>query len=139
MDFTVLIQILAPALPFLVKVGDKALDGAIAKMGEDSWEKAKGLWSKLSPKVENDPSVKKAAEKVAADPENADRRTALKVALEDLLADHPDLMADLVKLMEVEASNGGQIQKQVSQTIGSLNHGSKAVASIDNVKGNVSL
>jgi hypothetical protein len=45
----------------------------------------------------------------------------------------------LVKLMEVEASNGGQIQKQVSQTIGSLNHGSKAVASIDNVKGNVSL
>lgn len=139
MDVTALIQILAPALPFLVKVGDKALDGAITKMGEDSWDKAKGLWSKLSPKVENDPVVKKAAEKVAADPDNTDRQTALKVALEDLLDEYPDLMAELVKLMEAGTSNGGQVQKQVSQSIGSLDHGSKAVASIENVKGNVTL
>lgn len=139
MDVAALIQILAPALPFLVKVGDKAFDGAIAKMGEDSWDKAKGLWNKLSPKVESDPIVKNAAENVAADPENADRQTVLKIALGDLLVKYPDLVAELVKLMETDSPNGGQVQKQVSQNVGSLDRGSKAVASIDNVKGNVTL
>lgn len=139
MDITALMQILAPALPFLVKVGDKAMDGAIAKMGEDSWDKAKGLWSKLSSNVESDPVVKNAAEKVAADPENPDRQTVFKIALGDLLEKCPDLVAELVKLMEVGTSNGGQVQKQVSQSIGSLDHGSKAVASIENVTGNVTL
>ena len=139
MDITALMQILAPALPFLLKAGDKALDGAITKIGEDSWDKAKGLWSKLSPKVENDPAVKKAAEKVAADPENPDRQVALKVALTDLLDENPDLVEELVKLMGAGDAGENNSQKQVNQTIGKMDRGSKAVASIENVTGNVSL
>jgi uncharacterized protein YneF (UPF0154 family) len=139
MDITVLMQILAPALPFLLKAGDKALDGAITKIGEDSWGKAKGVWSKLSPKVENDPAVKKAVEKVAADPENPDRQIALKVALTDLLDENPDLVKELVKLMGAGDTGENNSQRQVNQTIGKMDRGSKAVASIENVTGNVSL
>lgn len=29
-------EFLTPALPYLMKVGDKAIDGAIGKIGEDS-------------------------------------------------------------------------------------------------------
>ena len=138
-DVAVLMQFLAPALPFLVKAGDKALDGAITKMGEDAWDTAKAIWERLLPKVETDPTMKKAVEKAVIDPENADRQTSFRLALQDFLEENPNLANDLEQLLEEKLPTVGVQQKAVTQTIGKMDGGSKAVASIENVQGNVSL
>ena len=138
-DIAVLMQFLSPALPFLVKAGDKALDGAITKMGEDAWDTAKAIWERLLPKVETDPTMKKAVEKAAIDPANVDRQTALRLAVQDFLEENPDLVSDLAQLLEEKLPAAGTEQKAVTQTIGTMDGGSKAVASIENVHGNVSL
>jgi hypothetical protein len=138
-NVAVLMQFLAPALPFLVKAGDKAMDGAITKMGEDAWDTAKAIWERLMPKVEADPVMKKAVEKAVADPDNTDRQTAFRLALQDFLADNPDVADDLKQLLEEELPATGMEHKAVTQTIGKMDRGSKAVASIENVRGNVSL
>lgn len=96
-DITLLMQILTPALPILQMVGNKATESAAQKAGGDLWEK---VWKKLSPKVEADAAAKKAIEKAAKEPENADRLSALKMALQDLLEEHPDLAKELAELVK---------------------------------------
>ena len=141
LDIAVLLQILTPALPFLVKVGGKATEGAGQKIGEDVWAKAKAVWIKLSPKVEADPVAKKAVEKVANDLENADRLTAAKLALQDLLEEHPDLAKELAELLRdaPTQADGIQVNQSVqgnqNQTIGVMQGGN----AIGSVQGNVSL
>ncbi|WP_334882570.1 hypothetical protein [Nostoc sp.] len=71
MDIALLVKVLAPCLPFLLKVGNKAVEGASQKVGEDVWNKAKAIWAKLHPKVE----AKEAATDVAQKPED-DRFTS---------------------------------------------------------------
>lgn len=141
LDVAVLLQILTPALPFLVKVGGKASEGVGQKIGEDVWTKAKAIWSKLSPKVDADPVAKKAVEKVANDLENADRLTAAKLALQDLLEEHPDLAKELAELLKdaPTQADGIQVNQSVqgnqNQTIGVMQGGN----AIGSVQGNVSL
>lgn len=140
LDVAFLLQILTPALPFLVKVGGKASEGVGQKIGEDVWAKAKAIWSKLSPKVDADPAAKKAVEKVANDLENADRLTAAKLALQDLLEEHPDLAKELAELLNDAPTQADRIQVNQSvqgnknQTIGVM-QGGNATGS---VQGNVS-
>ncbi|MEH2173130.1 hypothetical protein [Nostoc sp.] len=52
MDIALLVKFLAPCLPFLLNVGKKVVEGASQKVGEDVWNKAKAIWTKLYPKVE---------------------------------------------------------------------------------------
>jgi hypothetical protein len=47
MDIALLVKFLAPCLPFLLKVGNKAVEGASEKVGEDVWNKGKVIWAKL--------------------------------------------------------------------------------------------
>jgi hypothetical protein len=103
-DVALLLRFLAPALPFLLKVGDKAMDGAITKMGEDAWDRSKRIWDKLLPKVEKYAVAKDAVTKVAMEPDNLDRQIVLKMALQDLLKNHPELGQDLANLLRDEKS-----------------------------------
>ncbi|MEH2372150.1 hypothetical protein [Nostoc sp.] len=62
MDIALIVKFLAPCLPYLLNVGNKAVEGASHKVGEDVWNKAKAIWGKLDPKVEANADAKKAAE-----------------------------------------------------------------------------
>jgi hypothetical protein len=61
MDVTTLAKDLAvflsPFLPFLLKAGEKAGEEAGKKLGGDAWDRTKGLWAKLRPKVEAKPAA----------------------------------------------------------------------------------
>ena len=113
MDFvTPLLGLLVPHLPALL---NKAMEDVVGERAKKAVFEAvpagvKALWAKVWPKVETDPDAKSAAQKVAIDPENAKRLTALEMAIEDLLTNlaksEPEWMAGLQALMaeaEVEA------------------------------------
>ena len=89
------------------KGAKKAVFEAVPAGVRALWAK---VWPKVWPKVETNPDAKSAAQKVAIDPENAKRLTALEMAIEDLLTNlaksEPEWMAGLQALMaeaEVEA------------------------------------
>ena len=52
-----LVVFLTPFLPYLLKAGEKAAEEAGKKFGGDAWDRAKGLWAKLRPKVEAKPAA----------------------------------------------------------------------------------
>lgn len=91
---------LAPALPYLLKGGEKMIEGAIQKIGADAWDKAKGIWQHLSPGVEQKPAALEAAQDVGKSPENAKFQTVLEVQIEKILDQDEDLAAELKRLLE---------------------------------------
>jgi transketolase len=142
MDIAVLTTFLAPFLPYLMKLGGKAAEGAAGKLGEDAWNKAKAVWSKLSPKVEASSEVKVAAEQVAAKPDSQARQSVLQEELEALLQQNPELAEAIARIMREDAADGTPgieiVQKvtgEKNQTIGQM-YGGKAVG---NVEGDVTM
>ncbi|HLP90445.1 MAG TPA: hypothetical protein VK184_17900 [Nostocaceae cyanobacterium] len=100
MDFTVLVKLLAPCLPFLLNVGNKAIEGAAQKLGEDGWNKGKAIWAKLQPKVEAKEAAKEAVIDVAQSPEDEDSQASLRVQLKKILEADPALAAEIAKILE---------------------------------------
>lgn len=92
-------QTLAPALPYLVLLGGKAAEKAASKLGEDAWQKAKGLWQRLRPKVESQPVAKGAVEALAKEPESEGAKGALRWQLEEILEADPELARELARLV----------------------------------------
>jgi hypothetical protein len=94
MNITTLVTFLSPFLPFLLKLGgkavDKATETAAAKLGEASWTKAQSIWKELSPKIEAKEAAKEAVEDVVNHPDNEKLRVVLEVQLEKLLNDRPN-------------------------------------------------
>jgi hypothetical protein len=113
MDFvTPLLGLIVPHLPALLNKAAEDVVGKGAKKVAFAGVPAgvKAIWAKLLPKVETDPDAKSAADKVAIDPKNAKRLTALEVAIEDLLTNlaksEPEWVAsfqDLLKSAEAES------------------------------------
>lgn len=144
MDIALLLSFLAPCLPYLLKLGDKAAGKAAEKVGEKSLETVEKIWSKLRPKVEAKEAAKEAVEDVAKDPENPTLQTVLQVQLEKILTQNPDLateIAQLLKEAESEAqASGVSIQQTVTgnqnQVIGTMSGNAKAIG---NVKGDVTM
>ncbi|MEL6130397.1 MAG: hypothetical protein AAFU84_19055 [Cyanobacteria bacterium J06633_23] len=142
MDIALLVKLLAPCLPFLMGLGNKAIDAAAEKVGEQSAEKAGKIWSKLWPKVQAKEAAKKAAEDVANEPEDEDSLAALRKQLKKLLEADPDLQADVASLLkEAQADTGGTwIQQTVTgdgnQVIGQVTGNSKVIGSVN---GNVTM
>ncbi len=121
MNIAVLTAFLSPFLPFLVKLGEKAADTAAGKFGEDAWNKAKAIWSKLHPKLEAKKDVKVVAELVAADPENEPRQALLQAELKTLLEENPDLAEAIIKIMQQDAPDGTPGAQTIQNVIGSKN------------------
>jgi len=116
MDIALLTAFLAPFLPALMKLGEKASEKVAEKFGEDAWNKAKALWSKLQPEVEAKSDVKIAAEQVAAKPDSQSRQAVLQEELETLLNENSDLARAIAQLLQADAPNGTP-GTQIIQTV----------------------
>lgn len=146
MNVALLVNLLAPCLPFLMKLGDKAAEKAVEKaaekVGEQSAEKAGKIWAKLWPKVEAKVAAKEAAADVAEAPEDEDSLTVLRVQLKKLLAADEGLAKEVEALLqEAQADAGGtwvqqSVQGNNNQVIGSMSGNAKAIGS---VTGNVGM
>ncbi|MGB5064508.1 MAG: hypothetical protein WBQ37_12215, partial [Candidatus Competibacter sp.] len=91
---------LVPALPFLVKAGEKGMETLGEKVGEGISETAQALWRKLWPAVKANPTAAAAIEDVAAAPDDADFQAALRAQIKKLLAADQTLLADLARVLE---------------------------------------
>jgi transcription elongation factor GreA-like protein len=118
MDIAVLTAFLAPFLPFLMKLGNKVVEGAAQKSGEDGWDKAKAVWEKLHPKVEAKEEAKLAVQQVVAKPESEARIAVLQEELETLLKENPDLAAAIAKIMQSDSEAATSNVTNIAQKMG---------------------
>lgn len=111
---------LSPFLPHLLKLGQPAAEAAGTKLGEKfgegTWNKAKDVWHKLAPKVNEKPLAKGAAEALAEDTQDEDAKEALTKQLDKVLATDSTLAQALKQLMTTDAE---VVQKvlTVTQTV----------------------
>jgi hypothetical protein len=99
---------LIPFLPYLLKAGEKAAEEAGKKLGGDAWDRAKGLWAKLRPKVEAKPAAQEAVQDAAATPNDNDIQAALRLQLRKLLAEDAVLAREIERVWQ-EAQQAGAI------------------------------
>jgi hypothetical protein len=109
MDIATLTAFISPFLPFLLKLGGKAVEksteSASSKFGEAAFGKAQAVWGKLSPQVEAKESAKEAAIDVANKP--SDRtRLVLEVQLEKLLEQDEELKKAIEQILKEDAPDG---------------------------------
>ncbi|MEH2451440.1 hypothetical protein [Nostoc sp.] len=107
MDIALLVKFLAPCLPYLLNVGNKAVEGASQKVGEDVWNKAKAIWAKLHPKVEAKEAAKEAATDVAQKPEDEDLQASLRVQLKKILEADTALAEEIAKILQASTEQSG--------------------------------
>ena len=103
-DLVALTAFLSPILPFLIKGGEEAAKEAGKKFGIDAWEKAKGVWGKLYPKIEAKEAAKEAVEDLAVAPEDRDLQTTLRVQLKKLLEKDESLVEEILQIMKKDSS-----------------------------------
>ena len=97
---------LTPLLPYLLKAGEKAAEEAGKKLGGDAWDRAKGLWAKLRPKVEAKPAAQEAVQDAVTAPNDEDIQAALRLQLRKLLAEDAVLAGEIERLWQ-EAQQAG--------------------------------
>ena len=107
MDIAVIVKFLAPCMPFLLTMGNKAAEGASQKVGEDVWNRAKAIWDKLWPKVEAKEAAKEAAEDVAKNPDDEDLQVSLRVQLKKILEADTALAEEIAKILQAEIDKPG--------------------------------
>ncbi len=140
MEITTLTAFISPFLPFLLKLGGKALEksteSASGKFGEAAFAKAQAVWGKLEPKVEAKEAAKEAAIDVANNPDDQDLQVALRMQLKKLLEQDEALMKAIEQILESHAPDGTpgtQIVQNVTgnqnQVIGQMT-GGKAIGNI---------
>lgn len=117
---------LVPALPFLVKAGEKGAEAIGQQLGVGVWETAKALWRKLRPAVEASPTAAAAVQDVVAAPNDEDAQGALRLQLKKLLAVDQDLFAGLEQVLE--AAGHPQQYKATVHGEGAVAQGPGAVA-----------
>ncbi|MCC5610395.1 hypothetical protein LC612_27500 [Nostoc sp. CHAB 5834] len=148
MDVTILTSFLAPCLPFLLKkVAEPALSGAATKLGQDTWDKARAIWTKLHSPVEAEPAANIAATKLAEKPDSEVWKAALQEELEALFQKDKalaDLISEIFKDKDGVSTGGVQIQQTAGtvegQMIGQMqNSEAKNIGSIGSVQGDVTL
>ncbi|HEX3145448.1 MAG TPA: hypothetical protein VHQ64_15855, partial [Pyrinomonadaceae bacterium] len=97
---------LAPALPYLLKGATKAGEEASKKIGADTWEWTRKLWSRLRTKVEANPAALQAAHEVSLTPDDADLQAALRVQLKKLLKEDQALAGEAEQWFEKATAAG---------------------------------
>jgi CHAT domain len=117
MDIALLVKFLVPCLPFLLNVGNKAVEGASQKLGEDVWRKATVVWGKLQSKVEAKPMAKGAAQELANFPDDADALDILQKQLKKLLDEDKALAAEIAGLMAEDSEVISKVVNTLNQTI----------------------
>ena len=140
---------LAPCLPFLLeKVSKPILEGAALKIGEDTWTKAKAIWTKLQSKVQSNAVAKIATEKLAEKPDSKTWQAALTEELESILKNDPALTEAIAAILGQKPVNNGNINnnniqqtvhENKGQLIGQINNSQvKNIGNIGSVQGDIS-
>lgn len=138
MDFEILIRLLAPCLPGLMGMGQKAGEASVTaaakKVGEQSAQQAGKIWHSLWPKVKNKEAARKAAEDVAKDPADEDARVDLRRQLKKILESDEELAAAVTELLETAKTDPQgtwiQVKGDGNQVIGSMQGNAKAIGSV---------
>ncbi len=118
MDVVNLTAFISPFLPFLMKLGGKAMEkateSASGRLGETAFKKAQAIWEKLSPKVEAKEAAREAAVDVANNPNDEDLQIVLRLQLKKLL----DQDAELLKLIaEIFQEGDGTLNSKIVQNV----------------------
>jgi len=94
------VEIMAPALPFLIMGGKKAVEEAGRKIGSEAYDKAKSIWDK----VNSNKKIQEAAKDVAASPENEANRLKLSKQLEDLFIEREDIAEQVNGILKIQVA-----------------------------------
>jgi hypothetical protein len=121
MDIALLTAFLAPFLPALTQLGEKAAGKMAEKFGEDAWTKAKALWARLSPQVEAKEAAREAVIDLANAPENEDLQTALRVQLKKLLDQNQALAVEVAQLFQAPGPRGTPATQIIQNVTGDRN------------------
>lgn len=115
-----LTSFVAPFLPHLLNLGKSAAESAGKKLGEKlgagSWEKAKQVWEKLSPKLQEKPLAQGAAAVIAQDTQDKDAQAILTKQLEKLLDANPELASSLRQMLDENAEAVASVT-HITQTV----------------------
>lgn len=90
-----IVSLLTPVLPLLVKLGEKGVEEIGKKMGESTWEFAKKIWKKLSPKLSANPITKEAVVDVSKNPKDEDAIASLRLQIRKILTENISLAQEL--------------------------------------------
>jgi hypothetical protein len=134
MDLTSLAATVLPylvhCLPELIEagkfVGGKVLEKVVENTTDEIWKTTQPWLGRLMGKIETTPSALKAAQRVAAAPENKDIQTALKVELMDIFAENRDLAEEISQILDQANADG----KRIAADRGGVAFG-------DNARGNI--
>lgn len=114
--------LLGACLPSLMKLVDKAAEGAGSKIGADAWEAAKKVWEKLYPKIAEKEDAKIAAERFAAQPESVGRKAYFQEELEKLFSENPDVEEAIAQILNKQPlpTDSAPIHQQIGQVEGQV-------------------
>jgi hypothetical protein len=131
-EIAALTAFLAPFLPYLVKAGETVAEEAGKAFGDQAWAHAKALWERLRPSLEEEEPAKKAADRVAARPDDERAVTALELELDDLMTADAGLRADLEVLWsQARAANVVSATGERSAAVGGNVIGSTIITGDD--------
>lgn len=97
-----LTRYIAPFLPFLMNIGNKAVEGIATKLGENSFEKAKAIWAKLQPKIQQKEAALEAATDLATSPNDHRLQEVLCWQLKKLLEKDETLKKEIAQIMQMQ-------------------------------------
>jgi hypothetical protein len=103
---TLLVQFLTPFLPRLLGKVQAAGEALADQTADVAWDYARRVWERLRPRLEQRPGATQAAEEVAAAPTDEDAETSLRLHLKKVLAEDPQLVADLRSLLDEAGAAG---------------------------------
>jgi hypothetical protein len=107
-----LVQLLAPFLSQLLAGAGEQVQEIGGEAVQAVCKHAKKVWDRLRPAVEAKEGAKEAATDVAAQPDDGDLQTALKVQLKKLLEADAAMASDLASLLE-DAHRDGVDQRSI--------------------------
>lgn len=117
MNIALLVTILAPCMPLLMGLGQKAVE----KGAEQMLPQVRKIWEKLHPKVEAKEAAKEAAEDVAKSPDDADAMAALRQQLKKILEapENAGLVKEIEEILaeKKEDSAGAVIHVEMKDSI----------------------
>jgi hypothetical protein len=125
-EMAVLLNLLAPAVPFLVGLSSKVGEGAAQSIGTDIWSQVK---AKLGGKLAGHSIAQPAIAQLKQEPENANLQAMVQMALKDLLEKDQGLAAELGELLQgakptptiqVEIESTGDHNKNVGVNYGQM-------------------
>ena len=100
MDFTALSALLTPALPYLVKGGEKLAEMTAEKLGGVAPELIKRIWERLRGAIDKKPAAKDVVEDLSETPDDEELQVALRGQLRKILEADQGLTEQIAELLD---------------------------------------